>query len=209
MFILIVFIFQYTQKQEAERIASIFERQVNTFHSTLENNIQTHVEIVQMLKGLFDSSQYITAKEFHAFTLPILNSHPDIHALEWISFVPTKQRKQFENAKNGHSLIREPDHENKMIPATERSEYFPVTYVQPQEQNKRALGFDVSANPTALKALLKARDTGKTTITEPIQLVQDLKKKTGFVLYSPVYQNNKPINSLEDKKNALKGFTAH
>jgi len=208
MFILIVFIFQYTQKQEAERIASIFERQVNTFHSTLNNNIQSHVEIVQMLKGLFDSSQSITAKEFHTFTQPILNSHPDIQALEWISFIPAKQRKQFESPENGHLLIREPDHEHKMIQATERSEYFPVTYVQPQAQNKRALGFDVSANPIALKALLKARDTGKTTITEPIQLVQDLKKKTGFVLYSPVYQNSKPTHSLDHKKNALKGFTA-
>ena len=36
----------------------------------------------------------------------------------------------------------------------------------------------------------------------------DLKKKTGFVLYSPVFQNNKQLNSPEHKKNALKGFTA-
>jgi diguanylate cyclase (GGDEF)-like protein/PAS domain S-box-containing protein len=208
MFILIVFIFQYTQKQESERIASIFERQVNTFHSTLNNKIQNHVDTVQVLKGLFDSSQFITAQEFHSFTQPILNRNQDIQALEWISFVPSEQREQFENPENEGLIIREPNHKNEMIPATERSEYFPVTYVQPLVQNERALGFDVSTHPTALKALLKAKDTGKITITEPIQLIQDLKKKTGFVLYSPVYQNNKPINSPEHKKNALKGFTA-
>ena len=208
MFILMVCIFQYTQKLEAARIASNFERQVNTFHSTLNNQVQSHVEIVQMLKGLFDSSQFITAQEFHTFTQPILKSHHDIQSLEWISFVPSTQRKQFESPENARLIIREPNHKNIMVPATERSEYFPITYIQPLEQNKRALGFDVSANPTALKALLKARDTGKTTITEPIQLVQDLEKKTGFVLYSPVYHYNKLINSREHTKNSLRGFTA-
>ncbi|MCK5189307.1 MAG: CHASE domain-containing protein, partial [Methylococcales bacterium] len=208
MFFLVVCIFKYTQKLEADRIASNFERQVNTFHSTLNNKIQSHVETVQMLKGLFDSSQFITAQEFHTFTQPILKNHHDIQALEWISFVPSTQRKQFESPENGLLIIREPTHENIMVPATERSEYFPITYVQPLKQNKRALGFDVGANPIALKALLAAKNTGRTTITQPILLVQDLEKKTGFVLYSPVYQNNKLMNSLEHTKNSLRGFTA-
>jgi len=208
MFLLMICIFQFTQKLEENRVSSNFERQVNTFHSTLNNIIQNHVETVQVLKGFFDTSQFISAQEFHTFTQPILNSHYDIQALEWISFVPSKQREQFEGSENGRLIIREPDYENKMIPATKRSEYYPVTYVQPLEQNGRALGFDVGTTPSALKALLKARDTGKTTITEPIQLVQDLDKKTGFVLYSPVYQDNIQTNSIDDKKNVIRGFTA-
>lgn len=208
MFMLVVSLFKYNQHQETARIALVFERQVNKFHSLFNNEILHHVEINQVLKALFDSSQTITDKEFNIFTRPFLNKKNNIQALEWISFITSKQRTQFESPEHVNLIIREPNQQKNMIPAAERAEYFPVTYVQPLERNQRAIGFDVGTNSTALKALLEARESGKTTITEPIHLVQDLEKKTGFVLYSPVYHKNKIESDSDDNKKDLKGFTA-
>ncbi len=208
MLLIVSSIFQYTQTQETRRITSVFEAQILTFHSTLENELLNHVEINQILKGFFDSSQWVTEEEFSTLTQPIIKKHQDIQALEWISFIPSKQRTLFEKSKNKALIIRESNEQNKLVPAAKREEYFPITYVQPWQQNQRASGFDVGTNPIALKALEKARDTGQTTITAPLQLIQDLERKTGVVIYSPVYMKNTALDNIVGKRQALKGFTA-
>ncbi len=209
MFLLVVSIFLYNQQQEADRTALVFERQVNKFHSIFNNAILHHVEINQILKSFFDSSQFVTEQQFHDFTQSILKKTDSIQALEWISYVPSSLRKQYESPEHAGIIIRQPNLNNQMVPASERSEYFPVTYVQPLQQNRRAQGFDNSTNPIALRALLEAKASGKTIITEPLQLVQDLEKKTGFVLYSPVYEKKSPSeSSISNSNNALKGYTA-
>ncbi len=205
MTVLVISIFYYNQGQEASRIASVFDRHVTSFHASFENEIQRHVEINQILKGFFDSSEIVSEQEFLTISWPIISRHQSIQALEWISFVPYQQRKAFES---NSLIIREPDQNNKMIPAIDRKEYFPVTYVEPVEKNRRALGFDVGSNPIAHRAIKIARDTGNTTITEPLQLIQDVTKKTGIVIYSPVYEKHSVLDSIDDKRLALKGFTA-
>lgn len=205
MICLVISIFYYNQNREASRITTVFDRQVTLLQATLENEIQRHVEINQILKGFFDSSEQVTEQEFLTMSWPIIKRHQSIQALEWISFIPFQQRKAFES----HSLIiREPDQEKNMMSAADRPEYFPITYVQPFEDNRRALGFNVGSNPIALSALKNARDTGNTTVTKPLQLIQDFKKKTGIVIYSPVYKKQRVLDSIDDKRLALKGFTA-
>jgi diguanylate cyclase (GGDEF)-like protein/PAS domain S-box-containing protein len=206
MLSLVVIIFHYANKWEEVRINSIFEDQVNTLHTSLKNETLYHIEINRILKGFFDSLQQVTKVEFSSLTWPIINKHESLQALEWISVVSITQRQQFESFNN--LVIRELSSQQKMIPALERAEYLPITYVEPLEGNKRAVGFDITTNLVALKAVLRARDSGKTTITEPIQLVQDLVRKIGVVLYSPVYYKNKPLNTDDDRRRAIKGFAA-
>ena len=207
-FVLVVSIFQYNQKQEIARITSIFEQQVNIFSSAFNTEVQHHVEVNEMLKGFYDSSQKVTKEEFASLTQPFLKKFKSIQALEWVSFVPKKSRHQFENKEHFGVMIREPNQQKEMISAASRDEYFPITFVQPYKGNERALGFDIGTTPSALIAIHKARDTGETAITTPLQLIQDLKKKMGFVLYSPVYLKQVPTSSITERINALEGFVA-
>ena len=204
MFVFVVTVFQYNQKLEAERIELLFAHQVSAFHTTFSLRVIKHVEINQMLKGFFDSLPFITEKEFATFTHPILKHH-NFQALEWISFVPAEQREDFEQS---NLMIREPNLANKLVPATDKESYFPITYVQPLAHNQRALGFDISTNPIAFKAVVEAMEMEGTSITAPIQLVQDLDKKTGFVLYSPVYIKGKQVAYFDNNKRPLKGLVA-
>ncbi|NOQ14125.1 MAG: PAS domain-containing protein [Methyloprofundus sp.] len=205
MFILVAVLFQYNQQQESNRVAAVFERQVNKFHFMFNSEILHHVEINQVLKGYFDSSQYITEKEFDIFTRPFLDKKHNIQALEWISYITAEQRQQFESAAHGNLIMREPNQQNQMVPVTERAEYYPITYVQPMQKNQRAIGFDVGVNSIALKALMAAKVSGETVITESLQLVQDFERKTGFVLYSPVYYK---ASDAGDRAKNLKGYAA-
>ena len=94
------------------------------------------------------------------------------------------------------------------MPAPPRSEHFPIAYIEPFQGNERAFGFDVSTNPIANQAIQLARDTGETTVTDIIHLVQDPENRPGTVIYSPVYQPNQTLNTLEQRRQYLRGFVA-
>ncbi len=205
VFALVLIIFQYNKTQEFNRIRTAFEQQVSVFHTTFSTAIQRDVEINQIIKAFFDSSSFVTQTDFAKFTQLFINKHINIQALEWIRYIPKAERDVFESSG---LIIREPNAEKQMISATERAEYFPITYVQPETGNERAMGFDVGSNPDALSALSKARETGQTSMTRPVQLVQDLQQKQGFVLYSPVYRSTVDHNLSSELKSELMGFVA-
>ncbi len=208
VFLIVIAVFKYTQTLENGRIASVFQGQANVFHSALSKQLLQQQEVNEILKTFFDSSQFVSKEEFSLMSRPFLEKYSSIQALEWISYIPHKQRDHFENSGPNPLIIREPNQTKEMILASPRDEYFPITYVEPLQGNEPALGFDVASNPDALKAIIRARDNGITALTVPLQLVQDQEKKIGFVLYTPVYQHDNPLDSINQKKIALKGFIA-
>lgn len=202
MLVIVVAIFQYNQGLETNRISSIFDRQVDSLHSTLENTVHHHVELNHILKNFFDSSQLITETEFASLTSPLIDRTPSIHSISWAPLISLAQRKQFEKV----ITILERNNKNELITANERDEYFPVTYTQPIKPGRPLLGIDISTHPAALKAQQKARASGQTTLTEPLYISQDLKTQLGVILYSPIYKKNKPINSDTEKWDSLTGY---
>ena len=104
--------------------------------------------------------------------------------------------------------IRAADGKQGMQPVSLRSEYFPIAYVEPFQGNERAFGFDISTNQMAYQAIQMARNTGETTVTDLIDLVQEPKNRPGAVIYSPVYQPHKILNTLEQRRQYLRGFVA-
>lgn len=85
----------------------------------------------------------------------------------------------------------------KIHPQHSESEYWPITYIEPSNSNRAAIGLDMAFEQNRYLAILKARDTGQAQITGPIILVQDSKKTPGFLFYAPFYDNGtKPDNKL-------------
>mgnify|MGYP000862509771 CR=1 FL=1 len=61
-------------------------------------------------------------------------------------------------------------------------------------------------SPNRRVAAETARDTGLPTVTRPIVLVQDAKKRTGFLLYVPVYMPGMSIANLTERRAAFLGW---
>jgi PAS domain S-box-containing protein len=93
-----------------------------------------------------------------------------------------------------------------MIRARERDEYFPVYFVEPYQGNETALGFDLASNQTRKTSLSQSRDTGKTTATSRIILVQDTANQPGFLVFAPVYRKQALLTSSDDRRKNLMGF---
>jgi diguanylate cyclase (GGDEF)-like protein len=206
--LLVAALFQLGKQQEQARLGAIFEERVNLLHNALQNEINRHIEINQTLKAFFDSSITVTPGEFKSFTQGIFSGEEALKALEWIPRVTAANRAYYEQLLGPGFSIREPGVNQAMMPVSPRAEYFPIAYVEPLQGNERALGFDIASNPRAYQALQLARDTGETIATGVIHLVQDTENHPGAVIYSPVYQPGQALNTLEQRRQYLRGIVA-
>jgi PAS domain S-box-containing protein len=65
--------------------------------------------------------------------------------------------------------------------------HFIIKYMQPAEQNAKAIGLDITFSADRAEAMRQARDTGSPRLTPPIELVQADESRIGSVLFKPIY----------------------
>ena len=104
-------------------------------------------------------------------------------------------------------FIYERDSKGERLPAGNRDFLYPVWYIEPVGENRKAIGFDVGSDPVRLAALERARDTGKPTVTERIKLVQDGEPKFSVLVFSPIFTEGLPATTVAERRTALQGFT--
>ncbi|HEX7114956.1 MAG TPA: CHASE domain-containing protein [Steroidobacter sp.] len=86
-----------------------------------------------------------------------------------------------------------------------------IVFLEPleDERNRRAIGYDMTSEPRRRKAMERARDTGRSALSERVVLVQDSRfgrTAAGFLLYLPVYEGGEVPATLEERRASLRGF---
>ncbi|MEZ8193110.1 MULTISPECIES: CHASE domain-containing protein [Vibrio] len=77
-------------------------------------------------------------------------------------------------------------------PSRIADEYWPITYVEPSEDNLKAVGLDMAHESNRYTAAKNARINRAATVSGPIVLVQDSKKTPGFLFYVPWFSDRVP-----------------
>ncbi len=94
-------------------------------------------------------------------------------------------------------------------PEGDREVYAPVIFIEPfNEINRRAFGYDGFSEPVRRSAMERAMDTGTVTITGMVTLAieTDRDSQPGFLMYVPVYTKGMPLNTPEERREAINGF---
>lgn len=153
--------------------------------------------------GLFASSEHVSRHQWKKYieTLNIMKHYPGINGLGYAIPVPYNELKHFE-------LETQKDNAPNYIvtPPGERADYFAIKYIEPIEINRPALGYDMGSEQTRRKAMEKARDTGKPTISGKIILVQDMAQTPGFLLYVPFYKEGSHPNTVKARRQNFQGW---
>ena len=187
-----------------------FDLAVQHRSDAIERELRIDLSAVAMLAALRDRDA-VDAALFATHSRSVLDSNEgSIQALEWIPRIADTERQAFEvRMQRIHSgfVIRERNVDGVLVSAADRADYFPVTLVEPLEGNEAAVGFDLASNPARLEALEHARDTGGLLITQRIRLVQEIGEQFGFLAFHPVYREGAAIDSVEQRKASLLGFT--
>jgi PAS domain S-box-containing protein len=205
-------VFIYTNAQERERLRLIFERQATALAQNLRNGLENYLIVLYTLEGFYTASHEVSRQAFHAFVQPSLARHPGLRALSWNRLVADAQREAYELAVRQEGFpdfqITEQDAEGRIVRAARRPEYVAVTYIEPLEEHKQVLGFDVASLEDRLKALQQARDSGQPVATGRLTLVQEAGGQVGLLVFLPIYGHGLPGATVEERLQSLQGYVA-
>jgi len=86
-----------------------------------------------------------------------------------------------------------------------------ILYLEPVDvRNQRAFGRDMLAEVNRREAMLRARDTGQVFVSARLTLYQETEAdaQPGIVLFAPVYRQGQPLESVLDRRRALRGWAS-
>ncbi len=132
-----------------------------------------------------NNSIEITEDHFKSYVAHGLIRYPMIQGISWLTLLKPEQLPEFVRIQRKIY----PDYEIKALGSNEdlvkegaRPFYTPVTFIEPNNINRKALGFDISSNALRLTAAQDAMASLKIVATAPIKLVQDQTGKMGILL---------------------------
>ncbi|MEI6775782.1 MAG: CHASE domain-containing protein [Chloroflexales bacterium] len=148
------------------RLVADASEMTRVIHVHLADNEQSLLAV----RALFATAPQIDRTKFRQFTTPFLDRLPSTQAIAWVSRVPADTRAAYEQASD-ISVFKQ-DVNGIHVPASNRAEYFPVTFIEPFAVNRTILGLDMGSMPDELQTIIRARDSGQSTLTPPFHLVQ-------------------------------------
>ncbi len=176
-------------KRESEQVIDLIVERMRKYEDALRSGA------AMLATQAGGDADVLTWKSF-ADRLNIENRYPGINGIGLIHHVPPSELDQYLSKQR---RIR-PDY--KIHPEHSRKDYWPITMVEPVEQNLQAVGLDMAHENNRYSAVTTARDSGKPQITGPIILVQDNERTPGFLFFFPSYKVESP-KTIEERRITL------
>ncbi len=204
------FYFSYTSA--ASKDETRFLTKVNQTKEAIEARMLDYVRALESGVSFFNASEHVSQDEWHRFANQLLstNQYPGIEGVGVI--FSSSIRKRFQNETH-HILSYQPVKPWHDVPNLALSrqvikpdDNFIVTYVEPLSKNHLAIGLNVSSEKNRYEAAINARDSGKPSVTNEVQLVQNQISENGFLIYVPLYKSRALTDTVERRRKAHIGF---
>lgn len=168
--------------------------------------LDAHKQTLMGGAALFDASETVTRKEWHAYVQRLRNdpSFDGIQGMGFSIWIPAGDL-----FKHQAQIRAEGYPEYSVSPEGARDAYTAIVYLEPfSGRNLRAFGYDMYSEPVRRAAMEQARDENKVTLSGKVTLVQETAKdvQAGSLMYVPVYRKNVPLDTVEQRRSALFGW---
>lgn len=190
----------HQESQSRER----FEGRIDLVMTALEQRMRAYEQVLRGFGALLAASRNPTAADWRTYyqLLQIDNRLPGIQgvfyapyvpATEWASQVPVLAAK----SAPGWALW----------PSGDRDAYAPVIFAAPEQQNRKALGYDWLSEPRRRDAMEEARDIGHIVRTRAVTLVTETRKAdNAFIVYLPAFRHGYAPSDVSRRREELIGF---
>ncbi len=205
-----VFVSIAVKRWEDSRHHIGFSSKAQNLANAVENALNEYLGVLTVLGEIFSHIEDVDRRSFSEFSKGILERYPGIHALSWNPLVLDHERAAYEARAKSDGFpgfqFRERSSEGVLARAAQRKEYVVVFYIEPLEDNKSALGFDISSNPVRKKAIEKAFSGRMPVSTGRITLVQEKGSQFGILILFPIYRYDQANNGGVNYPKKRKGF---
>lgn len=166
----------------------------------IAERLNEYIDVVNGGRSLFVASEHIDPIDWRNYVSSLsLEEHtPGIHGIGIIYPVAKenvqahygKYRRYFDNnfqykivSTKGSEII-ENDKESLI-----------VTYIEPLEKNKTAIGADFGSERQRRETAIAAMKSGKVQITPALRLMHDKQSRVGYLIFLPVYKRGANVNT--------------
>ena len=183
---------------EHDSLRREFERRASNVTLRVEDYLLRNVEPLYSLRDLFNYSEEVTRREFNGAARDLISRSVSVQALEWVPRIAHADRARTEAEIRAEGF---PDFQftERVTPTTlrraaDRPEHFPVLYVEPYQDNKMALGFDL-ASGVSWPDLEKIAATGQLGASGrlPLLTAKDTTNSWAYIIQLPVY--DRPVDT--------------
>lgn len=176
---------------------------------TLGQRLSSYEEILRSGASLSRIAGGMSQTQWREFVkdLEAERRYPGTRALAYAAYVA-----QAELSAHVAQVRSSGDADYEVKPTGSRALYVPVVFaelIDPAE-SAQTLGFDVYSDPIRRAALIAARDSGETAITDPTVLRSDLDEPiqpSAAVVYHPVYEGVNQPSSTAARRSRIVGYT--
>ncbi len=183
-----------------------FELRCEEVKLKIQARLAAQKQILLSGAAMFDASEDVTRKEWRVYVrrLSFDQHFNGIQALGFSLWIKPEQLKAHENSLRQSGF---PDYRVK--PEGKRDAYTSIIYIEPfSGRNLRAFGYDMYSEPIRRAAMDYAVDSQNVSLSGKVTLLQEesTNVQAGTLMYAPVYQKNKPIDTREQRRAALFGW---
>ena len=185
------------------RNKAYFEATVSDVQDALKDRYKLYEQALRAGMGLFYASDVVERDEWVSYVkaLDVKNHLPGISGVGYIDYVLAQDMERYTEWVRNDGLSN-----FKTYPDTFYPDKFIIRLIEPYEDNKEAVGLDIGFEANRRAAAERARDLGVPALTKRIELVQDEKKKPGFLLLIPVYKDDEVPTTLAERRIKFKGW---
>ncbi len=201
----------FTVRQRVERAAqfqarTVFDNRIDEIKEHITQRLREHESLLRGGVGLFSSVGDVTRIQWRQYVsaLELNQSHPGIQGVGFSVWL-----KPSEKAANLTKIQAEGFSEYTIKPDGVRNIYTPIIYLEPFDwRNQRALGYDMYSEPVRRLAINMSVDSGTTSISGKITLVQETEKdkQNGILMFVPVYHKKALIDTVANRRAAIRGL---
>jgi len=196
----------YTRKGVDASARCEFEFTCNEIRINIKDRLEDSALILYSGAALFNASAAVPRQAWKTFTgnLRVAEQMPGIQGIGFAILIPAEQLDRHIKAIRAEGFP-----EYRVVPEGERETYSSIIYLEPfTDRNLRAFGYDMFSEPVRRAAMERARDGNTATLSGKVTLVQENGQdiQAGTLMYVPVYRHGMPIETVEQRREAIQGW---
>jgi PAS domain S-box-containing protein len=195
-----------TKIEAKQKTQLYFDFRVREATNLINQRMQAYEQVLRGAAGLFTASNSVERHEFKQYvaTLNLAKNYAGVQGVGFSLIVPSSKKTQHIASIRSEGFL-----EYTIRPEGQRDIYTSIIYLEPfSERNQRAFGYDMFNDPIRHAAMQKATDSGQTTLSGKVKLVQETGKQAqaGFLMYLPVYRNGTINDTPSERREHIIGW---
>jgi two-component system, OmpR family, sensor kinase len=190
-----------TVRQERETAVTNYREETE---ATMKERLNVFEITLRAGLGLVSANPNMTLDQWEKFVhnSAVLERYPGSQNINYAKVVPVADVPAFTANAQTRTVP-----EFHIYPTPQQSAYTPILFISPTtETNRQFYGFNISSDPVRQAAISKARDTGQISVSGAVQSPIDKSKPSSFILYAPQYKSGVPIETQQQRQQAIEGF---